>query len=87
MHLYELADTCEHDKMKDEMICDRIVVGIWGSSLSKWLQLDPALTLETTKKAVCQCEAVHEPSTDSDNNTEEHSSDTTTEKTANPEQS
>ena len=28
MALYELADNCEYDEMKDEMIRDRIVVGI-----------------------------------------------------------
>ena len=60
MALYELADNCEYGKMKDEMIHDRRVVGIRDSSLSKRLQLDPTLTLETAKKAVCQREAVHE---------------------------
>ena len=34
MALYELADNCEYGEMKDEMIRDRIVVGIRDSSLS-----------------------------------------------------
>ena len=60
MALYELADNCEYGKMNDELIHDRIVVSIRYSSLSERLQLDPALTLETAKKAICQREAVHE---------------------------
>ena len=60
MALYELADNCEYGEMKDEMIRDRIVVGIRDISLSERLQLDSALTLETAKKAVRQREAVHE---------------------------
>ena len=42
------------------MICDRIVVGIRDSTLSKRLQMDHDLTLEKAKKLVCQREAVHE---------------------------
>ena len=61
MALYELADNCEYNEMKDKMNCDRIVVGIRDSSLSERLQLDPVLKLETAKKAVHQREAVHEP--------------------------
>ncbi len=46
--------------MKEEMIRDRVVVGIRDSTLSEKLQMDPALTLESAKKAIRQSEAVHE---------------------------
>ena len=46
--------------MKDEMIRDRLVVGIRDSSLSERLQLDSDLTLEKAKKAIRQREAVKE---------------------------
>ena len=61
MALYELAENCEYDDFKDEMIRDRIVVGIRDGTLSERLQLDPELNLEKAKKAVRQREAVHEP--------------------------
>ena len=60
MALYELVQHCDYGGMKDEMIRDRLVVGICDSSLSEKLQLDPALTLEKAKKAIRQSEAVHE---------------------------
>ena len=60
MALYELVQHCDYGGMKDEMIRDHLVVGIRDSSLSKKLQLDPALTLEKAKKAICQSEAIHE---------------------------
>ena len=47
MALYQLANNCEYDEMKDELIRNRMVVGIWHNSLSERLQVDPALTLET----------------------------------------
>ena len=50
MALYELVQHCDYGGMKDEMIRDRLVVGIRDSSLSEKLQLDPALTLEKAKK-------------------------------------
>ena len=46
--------------MKEEMIRDRIVVGIRDTGLSQRLQLDATLTLETAKKMVRQREAVQE---------------------------
>ena len=42
------------------MIRDRLVVRIQDTSLPERLQLDPDLTLEKAKKAICQWEAVHE---------------------------
>ena len=60
MVLFELAENCEYGALRDEMIRDRIVVGIRDSSLSERLQLDPELSLGKAKKAVRQREAVHE---------------------------
>ena len=60
MALYELVQHCNYGGMKDEMIRDRLVVGIRDSSLSEKLQLDPPLTLEKAKKTIRQSEAVHE---------------------------
>jgi hypothetical protein len=45
---------------KDEMIRDRIVVGIRGTALSQKLQLDAALSLEKAKTMVRQREAVQD---------------------------
>ena len=60
MELYKLAEDCEYGAMKEEMIRDRLVVGIRDKVLSERLQLDPKLTLESAKKAVRQREAVKE---------------------------
>ncbi len=60
MALYTLAQSCEYGELKDEMIRDRLVVGIRDNTLSEKLQMDPALTLESAKKAIRQREAVHE---------------------------
>ena len=60
MALYELVENCEYGTMKDEMIRDRLVVGIQDDALSQKLQMDSSLTLETAKKQVRQREAVQE---------------------------
>ena len=60
MELYKLAEDYEYGTMKEEMIHNRLVVGIRDTVLSEWLQLDPKLTLESPKKAVHQREAVKE---------------------------
>ena len=59
-NLYQLVEHYEYGNLRDEMIRDRIVVGIRDSALSERLQLDPDLTLEKAKKLVRQREAVHE---------------------------
>ena len=46
--------------MKEEMICNRLVVGIRDTELSQRLQLDSDLTLEKAKKSVRLREAVSE---------------------------
>ena len=58
--LYSLIETCEYGELKDEMLRDRIVVGIRDKGLSDKLQMDATLTLETAKKLVRQKEAVRE---------------------------
>ena len=60
MELYRLAESCDYGDLKDEMIRDRLVVGIRDAVLFRQLQLDPDLTLEKTKKMVRQREAVHD---------------------------
>ena len=54
--LYSLAVRCT----KNEMIRDRLVVGIRNVVLSEKLQLHEELMLEKAKKAIRQQEAVHE---------------------------
>ena len=46
--------------MKDEMIRDRIVVGIQYYSLSERMQMDSDLILDKAKRMVRQRVAVHE---------------------------
>ena len=60
MALYNLASNCEYGTMKDELIRDKLVVGILDEALSKKLQLMSDLTLEKAKKEVRQNEAVQE---------------------------
>ena len=56
--LYSLAADCEFGELKEQLIRDRIVVGIRDSSLSTKLQMDADLTLEKAKRLVRQQEAV-----------------------------
>ena len=58
--LYTLADNCNYGDLRDEMIRDRLVVGIRDASLSQQLQLDAELTLEKAKTKIRQREAVGE---------------------------
>ena len=62
--LYDLAENCDYKNWKDEMIRDRLVVGIRDSVLSERMQMDPDLTLENAKKMVRQKEAVKEQQQD-----------------------
>ena len=59
-NLYQLVKHCEYRELKEEMVHDRIVVGIRDSALSERLQLDSELTLEKAKKLIRQKEVVHE---------------------------
>ena len=56
--LYALAEHCGYGALHDEMIRDRIVVGIRNARLSEKLQLDSELTLEKAVTQVLQAEAV-----------------------------
>ena len=58
--LYNLAENCKYGGLKNEMIRDRLVVGIRDSALSERLQLDGNLTLDKAKTAIRQKETVHE---------------------------
>lgn len=58
--LYNLAADCNFGDLRNELIRDRIVVGIRDTSLSERLQMDPELTLEKVKTLVRQREAVRE---------------------------
>ena len=56
--LYALAEFCGYGDLHNEMIRDRIVVGIRNSTLSEKLQLDSRLTLESAITQVRHSEAV-----------------------------
>ena len=52
--LYGLVEHCGYAGLHDEMIHDRIVVGLRDAKLSENLQLDPDLMLEKESQAVKQ---------------------------------
>ena len=56
--MYSLAEHCGYGRLHDEMVRDRIVVGILDSTLSEKLQLDPELTVEKAVTRARQSEAV-----------------------------
>ena len=56
--LYGLAEYCGYGNLHDEMIWDRIVVGIRDALLAEKLQLDSELTLTKAVTLVRQVEAV-----------------------------
>ena len=56
--LYGLAEYCGYGNLHNEMIRDRIVVGIRDSSLAEKLKLDSELTLTKAVTLVLQAEAV-----------------------------
>ena len=58
--LYTLAEHCDYGALKDELIRDRIVVGLRDAKISEKLQLDSDLTLERAVTQARQKEAVHE---------------------------
>ena len=60
--LYGLIESCEYGSLKEEMLRDRIVVGIRDSTVSQKLQMNAKLTLEEAKKEIRQREAVREQS-------------------------
>ena len=58
--LYSLIETCNYGDLKNELLRDRLIVGIRDAKLSESLQMDVELTLETAKKKIRQKEAVRE---------------------------
>ena len=56
--IHRLAENCEFGGMKDELIRDRLDVGIRDSALSERLQLEPELTLDKPKKLIRQRESI-----------------------------
>ena len=56
--LYCLAEHCAYGALHDEMIHDRIVVGLLDANLSMKLQMDPELTLDKAVTLARQSEAI-----------------------------
>jgi len=56
--LYTLAEHCNYKDLRDDLIRDRIVVGIRDSQLSEQMQMDSKLTLASAIALVRQKEAV-----------------------------
>ena len=55
--LYRLAEDCDYGTLKDNLIRDRIVVGVVDDSLSDRLQAKADLTLEISVQMSRQAEA------------------------------
>ncbi|UYV83817.1 hypothetical protein LAZ67_X000281 [Cordylochernes scorpioides] len=62
--LYKLTDSCEFEGLHEQLIHDRIVVGVRDKALSERMQLDKELTLEKAVKKVRQQEAVRQQQVD-----------------------
>lgn len=56
--LYVLAEHCGFGPLHDEMVRDRIVVGLQDAALATKLQMDPELTLDKAVAAARQNEAI-----------------------------
>ena len=56
--LHQLAENCEFGDLKNEMIRDRLVIGIRDGQLSERLQMESDLTLQKAEKLVRQRAAV-----------------------------
>ena len=56
--LHCLAEHCGYGALHDEMVRDRLVVGLRDKRLSERLQLDPELTLQKAVTSVKQSEQV-----------------------------
>ena len=55
-----MSEFCNYGDLKDELLRDRLVVGIRDSGLSEKMQTDPTLTLEKAKIMIRQKAAVRE---------------------------
>ena len=56
--LHVLAEYCDYGDLHDQMIRDRIVVGLKDGNVSQRLQLDPDLTLKKAQDIVRETDAV-----------------------------
>ncbi|XP_064468401.1 uncharacterized protein K02A2.6-like [Ornithodoros turicata] len=56
--LHKMADRCQYGELKEQLIRDRLVVGLSDVQLSERLQLNPELTLETAVTAARNSETV-----------------------------
>ncbi|KAL3191273.1 hypothetical protein MRX96_018836 [Rhipicephalus microplus] len=56
--LYRLAETCEYGDLKEELIRDRLMVGLANTQLSEKLQLNAELTLEAAITAARNSETM-----------------------------
>ena len=70
--LYKLIETCEYGMLKEEILRDRLVVGIRDKRMSEKLQLEAYLTLESVKKSIRQKEAVRQQSKELATSTKQH---------------
>ena len=61
--LYHLVESCEYGGLKEELLRDRLVVGIRDLKLSERLQMESDLTLDRAKKLIRQREAVQQHNT------------------------
>ena len=61
--LHNLAEFCEYGNLHDELIRDRIVVGLRDKKLSEKLQMDYELTLEKAVACARQTEAIKQQQT------------------------
>ena len=52
--LYSLVEMCDYGAMKDEMLQDRLVVGIRNAKVLETLQMKADLTLEEAKTTIRQ---------------------------------
>ena len=57
-HVNALADHCMYSQFRDEMVRDRIVVGIRDAKLSQKLQMDRNVNLEKAAKLVRESKAI-----------------------------
>ena len=58
--IHQMVDRCEYGEIKEELIGDRLVVGIADKALSERMQMEAGLTLEKAKMLIRQQEAVKE---------------------------
>ena len=61
--LYNLASKCDYGTLNDELIRDRIVVGIRNQFLTEKMQLDKTLTLEKAARMARESESCKEAAT------------------------